>query len=374
MSRKKITKTVIEDDAAPTTRPEQTEAPGLDDTPPDMLDVLNELQADGGSLVLYRRRPDSTKWDRIKKFLPAEFSIDAIPDLYGGGDYLVKVFEADGLYHGQSYTLSFDPRLKGRLDKELDAAKLPAGGGLDAMLVVMQEQIRAGNERFEALLKTLFTNQPTEEKLIEKLKLYKDVLGGSPATAMTPDTVLQLVMKGMDIAAQAHESGDTGSAGMMGMLEKAIAPIVAQVAQRFLKPATTTETAIVDAPRELPAPPPTPTPTANGAPKPPTDTMTLFHQTLAAQLPMLVYQAKRGSDPSLYADLLVDNLAPALYDKAVEFLNRPALMDDLVLLNKEVDAVRPWFTSLQAELLGALKERMEPVVEPDAPRQPLRES
>lgn len=368
MPRKKIVRPENVQATDAPTRDDAALDVGLDDTPPELVDILQQLEADGGLLILFRRRPDHNKWDRIRSFKPSEFSIDGIPDQYGGGDYLVKVYGSDGLYTGKTYSLSFDPRIKGKLDKETDQAKIGPGNSLDAMLLIFQEQTKQANERFERTLEMLVKNQPTEAQIIEKLKALKDVVGGPPALPV--EAMMTMFQSGISLAREFSDKtdGDSKSTSFMTLAEK----VMTQLAEKMLfrAPGAMPPAPALPAPGTVAAPTttaPGPTPAPNGKPPVETPEMQIKAQ-LGAALPMLMFQAKKQSDPELYAEVMLDNCPPAFYEAARTYLKGGTALEDLTALNADVAGYKAWFTALEAALLTQLDTLLTPEPAVDAPR------
>ena len=78
---------------------------------------------------------------------------------------------------------------------------------------------------------------------------------------------------------------------------------------------------------------------------------------LSYYLAFLVSKAKIGSDPSLYAEVVLDNVPD---DQLMPMLNRgDALISDLVSLHPPVGEHREWFTKLLKEINDLLEPEPE---------------
>lgn len=340
---------------------------------PQMHAALAQITEDGGSVVIKKRVGDTARFAWLKRQKPDEFSIDAIGELHGGGEYLILFYDDENTLLQKSIHL-VDASVKGRVQ---DSPLASAPSDLTGFLAVMQAQITAANERHEKLMERLMASQPSEEKVIEKLKAMRDVFGGGNQ-GVTPDTVLQLVMKGMEIAADARENTPDGSPGLVGMMEKALVPVLGPMLQRMIASGAPA------APVPALTGPAAPSPAAvSAAPASPSngheeaDPMQIVKMAIKSALPMLVFQASQQKDPALYAEFLLDNLNPKFYGLAAAFLAKPDLIAELCALaptlTAEIEKHRPWFNSLQQELIAQLHEHLNPPAL-DAPRQPAAES
>ena len=91
-------------------------------------------------------------------------------------------------------------------------------------------------------------------------------------------------------------------------------------------------------------------------------------QWLRAQLQALVYQARRGRDPELYAAVLIDNLPEYVTEEELhERVKAPDAVDQLALLNPDVTTLRPWFDEFREACLAILEDDGEEDEPDDGP-------
>lgn len=73
----------------------------------------------------------------------------------------------------------------------------------------------------------------------------------------------------------------------------------------------------------------------------------------AMNVNMLLQWAKQGRDPSLYAELIIDQVGE---EKVIEFIHRPDALEFLASFNGEVMTYRHWFEALKNELIATLTD------------------
>lgn len=332
MGRKKK-RTITEEEVM---EPEENTGTAAEENLPPMGSEINsiiqELEEAGGYVILFKKRPDSTKWDRIQKFGASEFSIDAIPEIFGGGDYKVSVYSNEGV-HQNTYALSFDPRVKGRLDAEYEkgfSTSRDSSFEMRGILEVMSKQTEQANARFEKLLEILVTKiagteQDSEEKLLNKLKIYKEVLGGGTDNR---ELLVDMFKSGLEIAREAKE----GKNDLMSIGEKLLSSLTERMLPapaEPLKPKEPIPQTVIKKPEDL-----------------------LVKDQIVQSLPYLVQQAKRNGNPAVYAQMILDNCLDKEIPELKKILEFSDIIQQITFLQPEAAQYIPWFT----ELIGELKE------------------
>ena len=86
-------------------------------------------------------------------------------------------------------------------------------------------------------------------------------------------------------------------------------------------------------------------------------------QWLKKQLAVLVYQAKRDSNPQLYAAVLLDNLPDGLSEDLIrEHFGDPTAVQKLAFVNPEVSSYTEWFEEFRVAVIEQLDAEDEPDV------------
>lgn len=324
---------------------------------PELESALSQLIQTGGHVVILRKATEGGKFAWLKRVPAGEFSLDSLAELYGGGEYCIKFYDEEGQPVNSALHL-IDPSVKGRLTA---TAPMSESSDLGGVLAIFQAQITASNLRHEQLMERILSSQPSEEKIIEKLKSLKDVIGGN--NTMSPDMMFQMFKAGLDISREATDTGKSGGS-IAEIGERVLSQVAENVVARFMQPTSTTTPPAKVLPAPAPANPLNPTP--NGASQPPkgADDMWMIREYVKGFIPQMIHQAKRQSDPELYAALMIDNCPVAVYPKAKEYLSRPTLVDELTAINAEVGTVKAWFSDLQRNLVALLDERLTSVDEP----------
>lgn len=75
-------------------------------------------------------------------------------------------------------------------------------------------------------------------------------------------------------------------------------------------------------------------------------------------LPMLVNGAAKGTDPSLYVDLIMDQSPEAIYPKMRDWLIKPDCLDMLAKYEPGIRYQQEWWVALRSALIESLTEEI----------------
>ena len=75
-------------------------------------------------------------------------------------------------------------------------------------------------------------------------------------------------------------------------------------------------------------------------------------------LPMLLRGASKNTDPSVYVDMILDQVPSIAYDPLRKWLLEPGCLDKLVAVEPGIQFQMDWWQSLQGGLLEALNEEL----------------
>lgn len=182
-----------------------------------------------------------------------------------------------------------------------------------------------------------------------------------PAPAAPPADAagsIDLFIRGLELGRELRQDGGGGEPTLMGMLSDVIkSPMLAQAAQAAMRPPIAPRRPAVQQIRQAPAvQPQVPPPTAHQP-----DTTTIQESSpmsadsnhfAAGYLAMLCGRAAAGSDPGLYADLVLDNVDDKTLDAIVN--GQPTPVDFLAAFHAPVLEHREWFERLLAVMIEAL--------------------
>jgi hypothetical protein len=267
-----------------------------DDLAPDVERVLAELGENASTVTIYRM--DDTKpgkWDFLARYTAPEFSIERVKEQFGGGEYRAIIVDATQGPLNAAY-FSIDSRFTGKL-----FANTPALHGAVASGDAFKDKL------LEVLLLKALTPPPApppRDDLDMVLKVAQIFKGGDSGNVS--EQVNNMIQTAVTLAQSMNPpEGLAGLAGsFLPVINKLIPDTPAEPAARRVLPArvpTATPSLTVQQP---PAPAPAPNPPARVAGSIAPSWLAPF-RSFAGALTML---ADTGSDPTTYADVVLDYL------------------------------------------------------------------
>lgn len=280
---------------------------------------------------------------------PEAFSLDELREKWNGGEFRLYVSKNGKPYKNLSVTV--EPR------ETPEAAASPVSDVLIAM--------REGFERQSELLREALTaREPSSSGLdINALLVALPGIIGAfksmippppPALPDASERAVDMLLKGIELANDLRGGGEEGLGGVLRDLVRSPMLAAAVTAMQSSQPAPMPRIAAPVGTRPaMIATPSGPMP-VNGvapvsAPLAPALTMMKTH---LPYLNLLIARAREGSDPALYADVILDNVP----EEAIRaFLSRPpSAIDALIADSAAVQPYRAWFEQLIMTLEEAL--------------------
>lgn len=308
--------------------------PTVDDD--EFMQALAELDGASGAVVRVSKVREGRRPEYVGVLSAADFSLQVIQDRYGGGEYTLTVLDGARRYRKQATVAIAQPL------KPLNAPAEPS------QLDKLASTIQASMKQTQDVLTLLLTRgqvasapaadpQQMRTQLLQDLALMKGLLSGGQQ-GLAPDKMVDLIKTGMDIA----DKAGGGGADLLSVVGKAVEtlgePLAELIRQRAMIPAGQPAAAslpVAGAPR----------PAVQLKPKPQGGVMNM-QQAVA----YLVGKAAAGSDPGLYADLIVDNVPAAILE--------PIVSGDVVAQLSQIDPRvadhAEWFRDLGRMLSEAL--------------------
>lgn len=331
-----------------------TEALETDDAPKvesfDSEAALNEYLADfpdKGVYQLVEREKSPGVFVRIGRFTPEELPLDDIGSRYGGGKYRVTIKEAGTGHFLKRGQIEFDDRLTPAAAKPAD---LSPEKNESVLLLELLRQQREDAKNFQTLFlglieKLTATGRSDMSKEIETALIQKALKGSDTKLAELVD-VFKL---GRDIAQERAEGGGGD------LIEKVVMNIVGKFMNGGLKlPA-------MGAPAQPPAKERVPLNVVGSK----TEEPNIVVEMVAQYAPMIMSAARKDSDPSLYAEMIYDQVPERHLPAIVAFLEAPDWFDILARSFPPAAERKPWFELLRNEILGIAQEQRraaEPVI------------
>jgi hypothetical protein len=348
--------------------PEREVDPDLagDVDPGDMI-AEEEIEAAVASIpgraeAQVERRSREGRWVHLDTIHPDQVSTSQFAEMYGGGIYRVKFRgPGTGKMKGQmvwrpGFKLvevddtipkkappKYRPEEKGPtaapgLDVATEMAKLSLTV-MNAVGALMAKAMQPDPIQQEILRSLLNRKEP--DSLDRALAIAKELRGGSSSSLKDRLEELELIESIAERRGGGRETGttpwDLAKQGLETVARMLPAPGAAPAAPGAPQPST-------------PAPAPeAPPPVEGTVPADPVLRM------LGTYMPRLVEKAQQDRDPDTWAGVLLEEIPPGFYPRALEFARQPDLLEQLTAAYPATVPVREWF----GELLEALKDRLE---------------
>lgn len=332
-----------------------------DDTPatPAPVDSLSEMLsglhgATSSRITIYRiikNQPPSY----VAECDPASFSLDNLRDQYRGGEFRLYIMKDGKLWKNMRVVVEPPPHTP---------EPAAAAGQLSDVLAVMRDGFQAQIAAVRELASARVAPPPSPLAGMDIPAVITAIAGAitalrppaPPPAPMVQDTgskAVEMFMQGLQMARELRDDSPA-EGGIPGMLREVLrSPIVAHAVQAAAAPmlshAKTGQPQLPPPQATAPAAPP-----AQSHPQPqPAATMQLTHYYA-----MLCQKAAEGSDPTLYADLILDSVD----DETLNMLltKQPTPLDALIAEYPPAAAHRDWFASLIDTLMTALSEAHAP--------------
>lgn len=302
----------------------------------ELSQVLSELDSSGAAIIKVERMREGKRPEYVGDMSPSSFTLAQLQERFGGGEYALTVFDSARRYVKRT-TVAIAAPLKPPAPAAIESS------GLEKIARTLAEQMQAQSQLLQALLLQGRTAPVADaatmrKQLLEEMQLMKGIMGSGQV--LSPDKVLELVMKGMEIA---KETGGGGDAGWTGIAEKAIDVLGEPLAQLMSSSAMT--------PAAGAAAPGVP---GGNAPPPiqhQPGVSPMVNPMVKQYVSFLVRKAVAGADPTLYADLVLDNVPEAMVR---EFLADPDPVTKLAQFDARVARHAEWFRDLGQACLEAL--------------------
>jgi hypothetical protein len=308
----------------------------LTDDPGELLDqAAQELIGGGGGTIRIERMKQGGKWEFVDEWELEVFSLSELQRAFGGGDYLLRLRDAQKRYFKQARVSVAEPQAS-KKDPAVVAAADPI-----AAAIAKQTELLA-----QLLAKLSTPPADMRASVLDDLVKFKTILGDGGARGggfkETMETVTAVLAFSKEIG------GGDGTTGW-DVLKEAIAQAGGPVARAI---ESAVQTVRANAPGAAGGGAPRaalPGAAAAGESKP-------NEQGAAVNIPpryvaMLVEKALEESDPVLYADLILDNVPEAM----IRAVLAAGIVPTLGAIDARVPQSAQWFEQLGAVLSEALE-------------------
>lgn len=320
-------------------------------------------EASGGgnlSILVFKRREDGSRNDRIRAFPADQLDLDTIPVQYGGGDYVLRLLSPTRQYLKQfrvSWSTDVYPRTPARVAASAAAAPPTAGGDAVAELAAelrRDRQAAAGRstDMMEKLLLAVIGNlkPPSMTDTLAQLQAMQALATNKPTAPI--ELLRDAVKEGIALGRSGTGQGpadDEGGIDMARIIEKGLDAL----------------TRLVDARRVAVARPVAAAPAVAGAPVATAPATTAqvaaarlpahlqSYAWLAAYVPQAVTFAQQGMAPERLAGVLYDMVPESYLGQLEDFarLDRAQRREILSRLDGRLGPYLDYLDEIAAQLI-----------------------
>lgn len=281
---------------------------------------------------------------------PAEFSLDKLRDAYGGGDYRVHVRSNGRLVANQLVSIeeAKKPQPDIIMPARTDSSDVTKLGEL-----MMQGFQQLGQLVAQSVGRPQSDASQTRRELLQDMVTMKQLFGDSRSD---PSSIMEMFLRGVEFA-KGDGSPPPGESTATDVLLEAMRtfgrPIAEAAMSQLPKAGALPQVGVMAAPGAVP---PLPNPAPEQSPQPAAanpDQLSEHDNMMRMYVAMLVNLAREQRDPSLYAELILDQAPENMIE---QILALPDVTEYLAKWAPEVRRHREWVESLKAEIVQLLQE------------------
>ena len=304
----------------------------LQEEPYDDLDrIVGELIGDKQTVPirLYRTRRGTREEEYITNIPPEVDSVlEYVKDEFGPGSYKVKIYVDGRVKVNQSFNIA---EIEKTVAPVMHVQPQQNNLGMQELVMLLSSQQQQFLERMGTMIAGVLQG-PSRKEMLDEMLVYKQLFSSGENKGFNPTEALDLLRQGMEFGKELNPSQrepDTNDILLEGL--KTFAPIVA---------GAMAEKQNVVSERKAEATTPQIERSEN------------VHEIVLRQaIGFLVTKAKEGADPSLYAELVLDNAGD---DILRVFVADPNWFDQLSQINEEVKSYPEWFGELKKSIIEML--------------------
>ncbi len=320
----------------------------------DLEQALSGLPQEDSIIYLYRMY-DRGRPKFLGKLEPGEFDLEGIKDQYGGGRFRYVAKKSGAIYKQGQFEIEGEPRTKHIID---DGANGQTTIGNYDVIKMMQDEIASlkselikKTQEKDSTLATLIASlvqksqtsvEDVEANLLSKLTLYKGLFSGSEKSSVdiSTEAIMNAISKGMEIAGLS--SGDNSSIWLK-VLEGLKEPLTA-IAMNASRPVVGTipKRPISVKPVEV-------------------KSMNPLLELIKPYIPMIIISASKNSDPSIYADMVLDHVPDDKHPEIKTWLAGDQWFSDLISVDNRIALQASWWSELRSMILQSMEPEKEEV-------------
>lgn len=330
-----------------------------------LMGMMAELAGSSNAKITVYRTNQNGPLSYVFACAPEAFSLDDLRDKYNGGTFRLFISKNGKLWKNQ--VVAVEPKVQALADS------VPPPSGFSEIAALLRESQEKQMALILAMQNRPAPPAPTIASMLGGLDLPAvitavtaaiQVLRPPPvaAAAAGANEAINLLMKGFEIAKEMRESaGDGGGDSLIGVLRDMVkSPMLAAAVQAAALPPP----APVSHAKPTPRPPPPPSLPRPPAPSAPTNQPAIMETpiepaaspagAIQQYMAVLTTKAAGGADPTLYAEMVLDNLDD---ETIIGLLGRqPNAVDALLLDYPPAAAHREWFEAMIATIAAAFED------------------
>lgn len=304
--------------------------PATDEVGHDELAALLSELGNAGDATIVVTKVTVQGEERLGAFMPRELlnNIDSLRDRWGGGAYWLYCRVAGKLKNKER--IVFAQTLEER-NPAAARATTPAPKEDNTLAVVLAKMQEQQQDMMKFVLQAVTGQRSQGSDMMQVFEMASKMAGmGNRGGG---EKSMDAFLSGVKFAREMNEErgGDSG---------------IASVAKEMM------ETLRMMAAPQLPAP--------GAQPEGAEQMMIMIQQALRSYLPTLIKGAQGGTDPSVYAQLVLDQVPERFVPSLAQQLGSPNWFDVLVRLDGRCVAHREWFEALAREIVQATSQDPPP--------------
>lgn len=341
--------------------------------------VSDEISTtEGARLIITRVLPEDKK-GYCGEMVSHAFTLERVRALYGPGRYRVRIMGPKGFLPGGGSIVIAEPapdspQTMAQVLEKLDQRNRDRVAQQQPSAVNTLEWLKVLAPFLGPMIPALITAMrgPDIGTLIAAVKgptMPEMMQGLASLKALAPEQTtdpIDRALKLLDVIQEKIPSGggETNWLDVVREAIKSVGPTLGGAIEGAIIKANTPSLPAPNAgrPPALAAPPGSPAPSVATTGAQPfsqssgTPNMTALLQWLASQIEFLIVKAARGSDPALYAEVLLDSVPDGLSAETVaQLVARPDWFKYLCQLDSRAQQYEAWFGRLRASILAELE-------------------
>ena len=278
--------------------------------------------------------------------------MDKIRDEYGSGRYRIRLYQSK---RGQKMQLFRNFELNVRAPASaIPKANVPQENSLADIVRLIQDDNRQTREMFQRIMST---RQPEKEQdplnlMRNMVEIFKPMMPRQSENGGGVETFLKAVALVKELKSEDKETS------VLDMIGTALSsPVVEKLLTNAAMPQSPQRRSIIPAEQTEPQ---------KNTAEPQNESeaqASVFVRTMKQQIAFLIGRAQAQSDPTLYADVLIDSLPQDYIDYIV---STPNILNIMEGLDPRVASFRGWFSECLGAIVDGAKQQVEPRPDADA--------